>query len=63
MTTYNTNSLRLEFSEGVRMLNEAGIQMTDQEDLTTANEKLLGKLVREKVFLRNISWQNNLIRF
>lgn len=54
MTTYNTNSLRLEFSEGVRMLNEAGIQMTDQEDLTTANEKLLGKLVREKVLLRNI---------
>lgn len=45
---YLEPALRLEFSEGVRMLNEAGIQMTDQEDLTTANEKLLGKLVREK---------------
>lgn len=31
------------------MLNEAGIQMKDDEDLSTANEKFLGKLVREKV--------------
>lgn len=61
MTTYNTNSLRLEFSEGVRMLNEAGIQMTDQEDLTTANEKLLGKLVREKVLLRNTIYHDKTI--
>lgn len=42
-------SLRLEYSEGVRMLNEHGIQMTDEEDLSTTNEKILGKLVREKV--------------
>jgi len=41
--------LRLEYSEGVRMLNEHGIQMTDEEDLSTTNEKILGKLVREKV--------------
>lgn len=41
-------TLRLEYSEGVRMLNEAGIQMKDDEDLTTTNEKFLGKLVREK---------------
>ena len=41
-------SLRLEFAEGVRMLREAGIQMGDEEDLTTANEKLLGKLVKNK---------------
>jgi hypothetical protein len=33
----------------VKLLNENGIQMTDEEDLTTANEKFLGKLVREKV--------------
>jgi hypothetical protein len=31
------------------MLNENGIQMGDDEDLTTANEKFLGKLVRQKV--------------
>lgn len=30
------------------MLNEHGIAMTDEEDLTTANEKILGRLVREK---------------
>ena len=42
-------SLRLEYSEGVRMLNEAGIAMKDDEDLSTTNEKFLGKLVREKV--------------
>ena len=29
-------------------MNEHGIQMTDEEDLSTANEKFLGKLVREK---------------
>lgn len=30
------------------MLNENGIKMGDDEDLTTANEKFLGKLVRQK---------------
>lgn len=41
-------ALRLEYSEGVKLLNENGIAMTDEEDLSTANEKFLGKLVREK---------------
>ncbi|XP_054162546.1 aspartate--tRNA ligase, cytoplasmic-like [Oppia nitens] len=41
-------TLRLEFADGVRMLREAGIEMGDEDDLTTANEKVLGKLVREK---------------
>lgn len=31
------------------MLNDAGVQMTDEEDLSTANEKFLGKLVKQKV--------------
>ena len=31
------------------MLNEAGIKMNDDEDLSTANEKTLGKLVKQKV--------------
>ncbi|OQV23324.1 Aspartate--tRNA ligase, cytoplasmic [Hypsibius exemplaris] len=41
-------ALRLEYREGVRMLHEAGIEMGDEEDLSTPNEKLLGKLVRAK---------------
>jgi aspartyl-tRNA synthetase len=41
-------ALRLEYSEAVKMLNENGIKMTDVEDLTTANEKFLGKLVKQK---------------
>ena len=41
-------ALRLEYSEAVKMLNENGIQMGDEEDLTTANEKFLGKLVKQK---------------
>lgn len=41
-------SLRLDFPEVVAMLREAGVEMDDEEDLTTANEKLLGKLVKAK---------------
>lgn len=41
-------SLRLEFSEGVKLLREHGVEMDDEDDLTTANEKLLGKIIREK---------------
>ena len=33
------------------MLNENGIAMNDDEDLTTANEKFLGKLVKQKVLV------------
>ena len=31
------------------MLREAGIEMNDTEDLSTPNEKLLGRLVKAKV--------------
>ncbi|KAL4229305.1 Aspartate--tRNA ligase [Mactra antiquata] len=41
-------SLRLEYKEGVAMLREAGIEMEDDEDLSTPNEKLLGRLVKAK---------------
>lgn len=41
-------ALRLEYVEGVKLLNENGVKMGDDEDLTTANEKFLGKLVKEK---------------
>lgn len=41
-------SLRLEFPEAVAMLREAGVEMDDEEDLSTPNEKFLGKLVKAK---------------
>ncbi|KAI8992543.1 hypothetical protein BDB01DRAFT_778797 [Pilobolus umbonatus] len=41
-------TLRLPFSEGVKMLREAGVEVGEFEDLSTANEKFLGKLVKEK---------------
>jgi len=41
-------SLRLDYTEGLAMLREAGIEMGDEEDLSTPNEKLLGRLVKAK---------------
>ncbi|XP_071788973.1 aspartate--tRNA ligase, cytoplasmic-like [Asterias amurensis] len=40
--------LRLEYLEGVKMLKEAGVEMGEEDDLSTPNEKLLGRLVRAK---------------
>jgi len=40
--------LRLEYPEAVDMLKEAGVEMGDEEDLSTPSEKLLGRLVRAK---------------
>jgi aspartyl-tRNA synthetase len=40
---------RIDFSEGVRMLREAGEVLGDLDDLTTPQEKKLGQLVLEKV--------------
>ncbi|KAF2105114.1 aspartyl-tRNA synthetase [Rhizodiscina lignyota] len=39
---------RIPFSEGIKMLREAGEELSDYDDLTTPQEKLLGKLVLEK---------------
>ena len=41
-------SLRLTYKEAVEMLRDAGVEIGDFEDLNTAKEKLLGKLVLEK---------------
>ncbi|RWS03088.1 aspartate--tRNA ligase: cytoplasmic-like protein [Dinothrombium tinctorium] len=41
-------SLRLEYPEAVALLREAGVEMDDEDDLSTANEKLLGKIIKEK---------------
>lgn len=40
--------LKLEYAQGVAMLRDAGIEMNDDEDLSTPNEKLLGRLVKAK---------------
>lgn len=40
--------LRLEYSQAVAMLHEVGVEMDDEEDLSTPNEKLLGRLVKAK---------------
>mmetsp|Transcript_20252 Transcript_20252/g.34585 ORF Transcript_20252/g.34585 Transcript_20252/m.34585 type:complete len:571 (+) Transcript_20252:27-1739(+) len=36
------------FSEGVKMLNDAGVEQSPFEDLSTVNERTLGQLVKEK---------------
>uniref|UniRef100_D3TLE4 Aspartate--tRNA ligase, cytoplasmic n=1 Tax=Glossina morsitans morsitans TaxID=37546 RepID=D3TLE4_GLOMM len=41
-------SLVLKFSDGVAMLREVGIETGDEEDLSTPNEKMLGRLVKAK---------------
>ncbi|XP_059092902.1 aspartate--tRNA ligase, cytoplasmic-like [Tigriopus californicus] len=40
--------LKLNFVEGVEMLREVGVEMDEEEDLSTPNEKLLGRLVKAK---------------
>ena len=40
--------VRINFKEGVKMLHEAGIEQEPLEDLSTATEKALGKLVKDK---------------
>lgn len=40
--------LILNFREAVAMLRENGVEMGDFDDLSTQNEKFLGRLVREK---------------
>ena len=40
--------MRLEFPEAVEMLREAGVEMGDEDDLSTSAEKLLGRLVKAK---------------
>lgn len=45
---YHRNTLVIKYTEGVAMLRAAGATMGDHDDLSTENERLLGKLVREK---------------
>ena len=41
--------LKLEFPQAVAMLREAGVSIGDEDDLSTPDEKLLGRLVKAKV--------------
>ncbi|XP_071942284.1 aspartate--tRNA ligase, cytoplasmic-like [Antedon mediterranea] len=40
--------LILEFPEAVQMLRDNGVEMGDEDDLSTPNEKFLGRLVKKK---------------
>lgn len=40
--------LKLEYRQAVAMLREAGVDMGDEEDLSTPSEKLLGRLVKAR---------------
>ncbi len=46
--TFLDPPLRLEYRAGVKMLREAGVEMGEEDDLSTPNEKLLGRLVKAK---------------
>ena len=45
---YKKQSVKLTLKEGVELLKSAGIVQKIDEDLDTENEKMLGKLVKEK---------------
>jgi nondiscriminating aspartyl-tRNA synthetase len=45
---YLKPSLRLQFPQAVQLLREAGLEHGDLDDLSTAEEKVLGKIIREK---------------
>jgi aspartyl-tRNA synthetase len=45
---YSSEPLIIEFSEGVKLLNENGFEQDEFEDLSTPNEKALGQLVKDK---------------
>ena len=47
-------SLVLEYPEAVKMLRDNGVEMGDEDDLSTPNEKLLGRLVKAKVILYTV---------
>jgi len=46
--TFLEPALILEFPEAVKMLRENGVEIGDEDDLSTPAEKFLGRLVKEK---------------
>eukprot|EP00002_Diphylleia_rotans_P017779 TRINITY_DN344_c0_g1_i1.p1 TRINITY_DN344_c0_g1~~TRINITY_DN344_c0_g1_i1.p1 ORF type:complete len:662 (+),score=216.02 TRINITY_DN344_c0_g1_i1:58-2043(+) len=45
---YTKPTLRLNYPEAVKMLRDAGVEIGDFDDLSTVQEKTLGRLVKEK---------------
>jgi nondiscriminating aspartyl-tRNA synthetase len=45
---YTRPSLRITYAEGVQMLQDAGVAFTSGDDFSTAQEKALGAIVKEK---------------
>jgi aspartyl/asparaginyl-tRNA synthetase len=45
---YTRPSLRITYAEGVKMLQDAGVAFTFGEDFSTAQEKALGALIKER---------------
>lgn len=41
-------SLCLEYSQGLALLREAGVEIGDEDDMSTPDEKLLGKIIKAK---------------
>lgn len=41
-------ALRLDFQDAIALLNEAGVVLGEEDDLSTPDEKLLGKIVKAK---------------
>ncbi|KAL8864797.1 MAG: hypothetical protein Q9198_009637 [Flavoplaca austrocitrina] len=42
------SALRLTFADAVKLLNDAGIEAGEFDDLSTSQEKALGRIIREK---------------
>lgn len=45
---YHRPTFRITFAEAIALLQEAGIQVGELDDLSTANEKELGKIIKRK---------------
>ncbi|CAF1458464.1 unnamed protein product [Rotaria sordida] len=41
-------ALRLEYQDGLALLGEVSVQMGSEDDLSTENERILGRIVKEK---------------
>jgi len=41
-------ALRLEYRDGLALLAQVGVQMGSEDDLSTENERILGRIVKEK---------------
>lgn len=45
---YSDEMIRISYRDAVKLLNDNGVEMGETDDLSTTNEKFLGKLVKEK---------------